>query len=464
MPIDVFSRDTDPADCSPDPTPCEVTNAIAVLDALDYINDNSAKYNIAAVNMSLGGIALAGHCDDDPRKPVIDMLRQKGIAVTVSAGNDGRTGVVQKPSCISSALAIGATDNGTTVASFSNFATTLDLVAPGTRIAAAAGTGSGLRTASGTSMAAPHVAGAWTLLRQAVPGGTADQFEEALEQTGVRVTRANAGFSVPRLQVMRAIDFLNGRDRKVFNHVISSPGALLGRSFLRVHNNSAAGGSVIATLRSVTSGVVLGTWRSPVIPAQASVQFSIQKIESEAQAAAGQAIAVDGRAAYNIELEATFPAYVQYLLWAQNPGVFANLTSCNAGAAADGGLAINVHASTIPQYVSRLRVTNTGPVAAPATLVFTDSATGYRVGSWTSQAIPSQASIEMTVGEIENAAEAIRTATAAGTSQYNVTLESLTGYLQHVIENQRIGALTDMSAKCAVPASPGLVLTQSAGK
>ena len=185
VPIDVFSKDTDAADCSPDPAPCEVTNSLAVLDALDYINDHAIDFHVAAVNLSLGGATVAGYCDDDPRKAVIDMLRKKGVAVVVSAGNDGATGMIEKPACISSAVAVGATDNGTNVASFSNFATTLDLMAPGTRIVAASSSANTLLvTMSGTSMAAPHVAGAFAVLRSAMPNSTTDQLEDALKTTG----------------------------------------------------------------------------------------------------------------------------------------------------------------------------------------------------------------------------------------------------------------------------------------
>ena len=40
-------------------------------EAIEYVNQNAATYNIAAVNMSLGGNAQAGYCDTDPRKVAI---------------------------------------------------------------------------------------------------------------------------------------------------------------------------------------------------------------------------------------------------------------------------------------------------------------------------------------------------------------------------------------------------------
>ncbi|MHB1207236.1 MAG: S8 family serine peptidase, partial [Rhodospirillaceae bacterium] len=131
LPIDVFSTDTDATDCSPDPAPCEVTDSLAALEALDYVNLHSAEFNIAAVNISFAGSLRDGFCDDDVRKPIIDMLRQKGIAVAAASGNQGSTGKVGAPGCISSATTVGASDNGTTVAGISNFAPMVDVMAPG---------------------------------------------------------------------------------------------------------------------------------------------------------------------------------------------------------------------------------------------------------------------------------------------------------------------------------------------
>ncbi len=464
LPIDVMSKDSDPLDCGSDPVPCDVTNSIAVLSALDYVNAHASEFNIAAVNLSVGGKLESGYCDDDQRKAVIDMLRAKGIAVAISAGNDSMTGKIERPSCISSAISVGATDNSTNVASFSNFANTVDLMAPGVSITAASGSGTGLKTISGTSMASPHVAGAWTLLRAAVPGGTADQFEDALKQTGTRVTRGDSGITVPRIQVMQAINRLQGRGRKIFNQVVASAGAARGQAYLRVYNDSNVAGIVVATLRDPDTGTVLGTWTSPTIPGRASPQIAIATIEASAAASAGQIIATATRTSYNIELESSFSGYVQTLLYAANAGLFANMTSCSSGlTTTDSQLAINVNAASIGDYVSHLRITNTGPVASSAALTFVDVRSGLAVASWSpAGTIPPGASIDVTEPEVEALLNALAGATVAGASAYNVTLSSITGYLEHVIENKKLGALTNMTAKCALTASSAIAAPTTA--
>ncbi len=454
VPIDVFSSDTDPADCSPDPAPCELTDSLAVLDALDYINEHAAEYKIAAVNISIGGSPRDGYCDDDPRKGVIDMLRQKGIAVAVAASNDGLTGRISPPACISSAVGVGATNDGTTVASFSNFSPILDFMAPGVGIIAAAGSGSGLSSQSGTSSSAPHVAGAWAVLRSAVPAGQFDQLETALKQTGIPVTRQSAGYIVAKIQLAGAIARLQGRDRRILNNLVSSGAPGLGQSFLRLYNNSASVGTVSVTLRDAATGTALGTWTSPPIPPQASPQISLETIEANTVPTGGIPVTANSRSYYNFEVNSSFMGTMQHVLWARGAGVFANLSSCASGQSSAASLAPNVHASSLTGYASRIRMVNTGAIADRAVLTFADSNTGATLGQWTSPSIAPGAALEVTAAQLESEVDALRQAVGGSLLQYNVRLTNLAGYLQHVVLNTAIGALVDMTSKCDLGIAP----------
>jgi len=448
VPIDVFSRDSDANDCSPDPAPCELTDSLAVLDALDYVNEHAAELNIAAVNLSIGGATRDGYCDDDPRKGVIDMLRQKGIAVAAAASNEGLTGKISAPACISSAVAVGATNDSLTVATFSNFAATLDVMAPGVDVFAAAGSGSGLVSRNGTSAAAPHVAGAWAVMRSAAPQATFDQLDTAIKQTGVGVTRIGAGAVVPKIQVAAAINRILGKDKRVLNNLVSSGQPGRGQSVLRLFNNSSTPGTVTVTVRDAGTGLALGKWTSPVIAPQASPQIPMDTIEREAVSTSGAPLVLDSRAYYNFDLVSTFRGMMQHGLWARNVGVLVNLTSCAGGFVDDTAVAINVHASTISGYASRLRLVNTGVTTGHAVLKIYDSNTGIEIGQWVSPDITAGATLEVSALQLEQQTEALRLAVGNALLQYNVRLTNLSGYLQHVVENASVGAPVDMNAKC----------------
>ena len=167
--------------------------------------------NIAAVNMSLGGGSNSVHCDTDARKPIIDQLRSAGIATVIAAGNDGRNDRIGAPACISSAIAVASSTKADARSSFSDWGTLIDLVAPGTSINASVTNGtsdSSFAQYNGTSMAAPHVAGAFAALRSAVPSASVSQIEYALKNTGTGVTSASV--TKPRINVNSALTALGG--------------------------------------------------------------------------------------------------------------------------------------------------------------------------------------------------------------------------------------------------------------
>ena len=169
-------------------------------------------YQIAAVNMSLGGGEYFSPCDSDARKAIIDNLRSVGIATVISSGNDGYTDATGAPGCISTAVTVGATTKSDVVATYSNSASFVDVLAPGSSINSSI-PGGGFSNMSGTSMAAPHVAGAFAVIRTAYPDLTVDQIEDALKQTGVAVSdspRAGSPLAItkPRIRVKETIDAL----------------------------------------------------------------------------------------------------------------------------------------------------------------------------------------------------------------------------------------------------------------
>jgi subtilisin family serine protease len=201
--IQVFRRATTGCPGSP---PCLLAATSDLIAALEHVLDLSATHNIAAVNMSLGGGSHGGHCDGDPRKVAIDALLAAGIASVISSGNDGWNDRVSEPACSSTAVAVGATTNLDNIPGFSNRGPLLDLFAPGRDITSSVNNG-GYGVKSGTSMAAPHVAGAWAVLRQVAPTLTVQEALDILQSTGTPVTYLSGGTQVttPRINLLAAL-------------------------------------------------------------------------------------------------------------------------------------------------------------------------------------------------------------------------------------------------------------------
>jgi subtilisin family serine protease len=157
-----------------------------LIKGLERVYELRHAHSIASVNMSLGGGQYNAYCDTSPLKGAIDNLRTAGIATVISSGNNGWCGFMGAPACISSAISVGATDDSDAVAGFSNSASFLSLLAPGQWIYSSI-PGPSYADYQGTSMAAPHVAGAWALMKQAYPAATVGEILDTLTLTGPSV-------------------------------------------------------------------------------------------------------------------------------------------------------------------------------------------------------------------------------------------------------------------------------------
>ncbi|MBW8321370.1 MAG: S8 family serine peptidase [Arenimonas sp.] len=181
--------------------------------ALDWVAANHAHYHIVAVNLSFGTKDFhAPRCGPSAYDAAFERLGAEGVAIVAAAGNEGVKNGLSEPACHALAIAVGATSDASfppiqweycsnaaivadRVPCFSNSAPTLNLLAPGHAIKA------GGVSQSGTSQAAPHVAGSIAALMSTDPTMTMRQAVARLSTTGRAVTDAANGIATPRISV-----------------------------------------------------------------------------------------------------------------------------------------------------------------------------------------------------------------------------------------------------------------------
>ena len=208
--IQVFSKSYDRNACDGSPS-CLLTSGDNIIDGLERVLELSKSLPIASVNLSLGGGFYAGNCDAlyPQMKSAIDNLRSVGIATIAATGNNDFKDGIAMPACISSAISVGATDSRLNVTEkvtkFSNSSAMVDLLAPGEGIVSAV-PGGDYAAARGTSMAAPHVAGAWALVKDRYPRAGVSVIQNAFKATGDKLTDPGNNITRRRIRVDQAIN------------------------------------------------------------------------------------------------------------------------------------------------------------------------------------------------------------------------------------------------------------------
>lgn len=103
-------------------------------------------------NMSLGGSKSTS------LNTAAASIVSAGVFLGVAAGNDATNANTKSPASESTACTVGATTSSDVFASYSNYGSVVDVLAPGSSITSTYNTG-GTAVLSGTSMATPHVVG-----------------------------------------------------------------------------------------------------------------------------------------------------------------------------------------------------------------------------------------------------------------------------------------------------------------
>lgn len=167
----------------------EISTVIA---GVDWVTTDHDSDQPAVANMSLSGGKSAAL--DEAVKNSID----DGVVYVVAAGNDNSDACQYSPARVASALTVGATAYTDPRASYSNYGKCLDMFAPGSDITSAWNTDAqATNTISGTSMAAPHVAGVAALYLQTNPSASVEQVDEALKANATVDVVSSAGKDSP---------------------------------------------------------------------------------------------------------------------------------------------------------------------------------------------------------------------------------------------------------------------------
>jgi subtilisin family serine protease len=210
--------------------------------AVNFCRLNATLFNISVISISLATneVYSPSWCDGTTLGSSINSAVKEGILVTISSGNDGKNGL-SSPACTSNATSVGAsydanigsryycfnwlgpictsscTDNPTSsdvIYCPTDRNASLDLLAPGCNITSTAMNG-GNTSKCGTSMAAPHVAGAAVILKEINNELMPWDMEYILKQSGTSIYDSQTGNTFPRINVYQAA--LWAKDSLFFN-------------------------------------------------------------------------------------------------------------------------------------------------------------------------------------------------------------------------------------------------------
>ena len=229
--------------------------------SVDPNQDGDFSDRADVLNLSLGGPGDA----EDPISRAVDAAVAAGSVVVVAAGNSGGSATISSPGTAVDAITVAAVDSNFNVTSFSSRGPSPrllgfkpDVSAPGDEIPSTK-MGGGLLTLSGTSMAAPHVAGVAALLIDLHPDWEPSRIKEAITSTAVKVEDHPFARGAGRVDALAAHQTTLSRNRSglSFGLRASRTGISTESRVIRLTNHGPATQTLTVAPGSLPAGIAI---------------------------------------------------------------------------------------------------------------------------------------------------------------------------------------------------------------
>jgi hypothetical protein len=242
-----------------------------VYNALNWVRDNAAKYNIQAVSMSQGhhNIGAAG-TDYCPKTPVTEQAVKDLIAIGIPtffpSGNGRDYTRIDWPACLDVSVSVGYVDQQNEISSSSNNdSTKLDFFALG--FFTTAGPGNVLKNISGSSSATQVMAANWIAYKTQKPSSTFAQILDAFKQTS-RSTVGRQGTFNKLVDLAKAMSYTST--------VVSLPAAPSGPTAAEVAAAKALADKAIADKAAADAAAAKATLQAQANAAIAAAEAQYQ--------------------------------------------------------------------------------------------------------------------------------------------------------------------------------------------
>lgn len=187
--------------------------------ALQWVLDRQSTYNIVAANISFGSGHFEGNHTNATYGDELALMQKRGIFIVASSGNGGVSDPfgVEYPAADPAVWAAGAVDKFDVITEYTERGRNLDIVAPGEDIPTTGISPDGFDTVSGTSFAAPYIAGTVALMKQIDPNLKVGDERSILRAAGSHNLDGDSEFGTvthltfPRLDVLDSLKLATAR-------------------------------------------------------------------------------------------------------------------------------------------------------------------------------------------------------------------------------------------------------------